>query len=158
MNPQEDPIRAYIRANAGKHTREAITKELVAAGYDAAQINSAWQTEWAAGSVDRGRANVTRFGLYLFIALGVVGAFGALLIGGLSSGVQFSMPVFWIWYAVVYVAIGYAILRLVGWAVPRFRISGWPAGLLGALLVPAYVVLMFGGCLATFGIAQQVAR
>ena len=54
--------------------------------------------------------------------------------------------------------VGYGIVRLIDWAIPRFGITGWLAGLIGLVMVAAYGVLMFGGCLATYGLAQQVTR
>jgi hypothetical protein len=159
MSSEGDPIRDYIRANMRTNTREAITKELVAAGHDQGHVDAVWQEEWRAASVSGTRRSLTALSVSLFIVGGVLGGLGALLIGGVSSG-QEAAPglVFWALYAVVYLAVGYGILRLVGWAVPRFGITGSPAALIGQLLVPAYGVLMFGGCLATYGIAQQVTR
>lgn len=158
MNPEGDPVRDYILANMRMNTRESITRELLAAGHDPAHVDAVWQQELRAASVSGTRRSLSALSVSLFIVGGVVGGLGALLIAGLSSGQQVSAPVFWALYAIVYLAVGYGILRLVGWAVPRFGITGWLASLVGLLLVPAYGVLMFGGCLATYGIAQQVAR
>ncbi len=158
MNLETDPVRDYIHANMGTNTREAITKALVAAGHDQAHVDAVWQEEWRAASVSGTRRSLTALSVSLFIVGGVAGGLGALLIGGVSSGQQAGPGlVFWALYAVVYLAVGYGILRFVGWAVPRFGITGWLAGLIGVVLFPVYGVLMFGGCLATYGIAQQVA-
>ncbi|HEX5397066.1 MAG TPA: hypothetical protein VFX74_08255, partial [Candidatus Limnocylindria bacterium] len=117
--------------------------------------------EARAMSVAGAASSLTGLGMSLLIVLGVLGALGALAIGGMSGSYglpQISLPLFWILYAIVYLAIGYGIVRLVGWAVPRFAITGWLAVLIGLLMVFSYPVLMFGGCLATYGIVQQVTR
>jgi hypothetical protein len=161
MNADGDPIRDYIRANMRTNTREAIVQQLVAAGHDQARIDAVWHEESRAMSVARAKSTLTGVGLSLFIVLGLLGALGALAIGGMSGSYglpQLSLPLFWLLYAILYLTIGYGILRLIGWAIPRFGITGWLAGLMGLLMVAGYAVLMFGGCLATYGIAQQVAR
>ena len=64
-----------------------------------------------------------------------------------SGGV---LPVF----AVGYLSIGFAIVLLLRWAVPRFRIKGIWAGLLGLILIPIFGGLMFGTCVAAFAVGR----
>ena len=77
------PIRDFIEANWGRYTREAITQQLVAAGYDKALIDKAWERLAAAESAPRAaarqasRAGITgyviaSFGLGLLTVLGLI--------------------------------------------------------------------------------------
>jgi hypothetical protein len=51
-------------------------------------------------------------------------------------------------YAVAYVGIGLAIALGLRWAARAWRISGGWALLIGIVLVPIYIVLMYGTCVA----------
>jgi hypothetical protein len=57
-------------------------------------------------------------------------------------------------FAVGYLGIGFAIILLLRWAVPRFGIKGIWAGLLGLALIPIFGALMFGTCVAAFTIGR----
>jgi hypothetical protein len=159
MNPDGDPVRDYIRANMRTNTREAIMQALVDAGHDRARVDAVWHEESRALAVEGARSTLTGLGMSLFIVLGILGGLGALLMVSINGDTTDPPPaLFLALYAVVYLAVGYGIVRLIAWAIPRFGISGWLAGLIGLLMVAAYGVLMFGGCLATYGLAQQVTR
>jgi len=145
-----DAIRTYIRANLATHTREAIYAELTAAGHEHGQIVAIWREEWRAVVVERAATGLRWLSVTLLVLGGLIGAFGALLIVGFNQPAN--GPVFLFMYGLSYVALGYAIVRLVGWSVRRFHLSGWWASLLGLLLIPIYGALMFGACFATYSI------
>lgn len=67
-----------------------------------------------------------------------------------SFGSGGSLPIF----AAAYLGIGFGIVLLLRWAVPRFRIKGIWAGLLGLALIPIFGALMFGTCVAAFSIGR----
>jgi hypothetical protein len=143
----DDAIRTYIRANLATHTREAIYAALTAAGHDHGQIDAIWREEWQAVAVERAATGLRWLSVTLLVLGGLIGAFGALLI--VSFNQPANGPLFLLLYGLSYVAIGYAIIRLVGWSVRRFHLSGWWASVLGLLLIPIYGALMFGACFAT---------
>jgi hypothetical protein len=164
MTPSDaDPVRDYIRAHMQQHTREAIREQLIAGGHDPHRIDSVWEEEWRRASampndlVAATGRNMTTLAWILLIIGGVVGAFGALLLASISGtyAAEASIPVFIGVYAAAYIGIGYGLVRLVRWAIPRFRITGWLAFLIGVALVPAYGALMFGGCAAAFNLAER---
>jgi hypothetical protein len=142
-----DAIRTYIRANLATHTREAIYAALTAVGHEHGQIDAIWREEWRAVAVERAATGLRWLSVTLLVLGGLVGALGALLIIGFNqapNGLDFVLL-----YGLSYVAIGYAIVRLVGWSVRRFHLTGWWASVLGLLLVPIFGALMFGACFAT---------
>jgi len=146
-----DPIRDYIRANLATHTREAIRSQLLAAGHAPERIDATWREEWQAVTVNRAATGLRWLSVALFVLGGLIGAFGALLILGFNrptNGGQFLFL-----YGLSYLAIGYALVRLVPWSVRRFQLSGWWAALLGLALVPIYGAVMFGTCFATGSMA-----
>ena len=154
-----DPIRDYIRANMATHTRESIRTELIAAGHAPERIDAVWDEEWRGFALERSVGNLRALSLSLYVVGAIIGGLGALAIAGFagSYGNNSMIPVFLIVYAVGYLGIGYALSRLVGWGVRRFRLSGWRTFMLGVLLLPAYGALMFGGCLAAGWLAGAVA-
>ena len=152
---QSDPIRDYIAANHGKYTRESIRERLVAAGHGAAQIDAAWELEVGRARQAAPGNAVASFALLLYLFGGVVGAVGAFAALGSSSYLgSVSAPTFLIVYAAGYLAIGYAIVRLVRSAARRFRITGLWSGLLALALIPIYGALMLGTCLGAFNLAR----
>jgi drug/metabolite transporter (DMT)-like permease len=151
MREGGDPaIRTYIRANLATHTREAIFAALTAAGHEHGQIDAIWRDEWQAVGVERAATGLRWLSVTLLVLGGLIGAFGALLIIGFNR--PDNGPVFLFLYGLSYVAIGYAIILLVGWSVRRFHLSGWWASLLGLALIPTYAILMYGACFATASI------
>ena len=154
-----DPIREYIRANLATHTAEAIRGQLIAAGHPAERIDAIWAEEWQGIAVQRSVANLRALSLSLYVVGAVLGGLGALIVAGYAGnyGNTAAVPVFLIVYAVGYLGIGYALSRFVGWGVRRFRLGGWQTFVLGALLIPAYGTLMFGGCAAAAALAQAIA-
>ena len=154
-----DPIRDYIRANLATHTQEAIRGQLIAAGHSPERINVVLAEEWKGVALERSVGNLRALSLTLYVVGAIIGGLGALAIAGFagSYGNNSMIPVFLIVYAVGYLGIGYALSRLVGWGVRRFRLSGWRTFMLGVLLLPAYGALMFGGCFAAGWLARQVA-
>ena len=148
----DDAIRTYIRANLATHTHEAIYAALTAAGHEHGQIDAIWREEWQAVAVGRAATGLRWLSVTLLVLGGLIGALGALLIISFNRAANGSA--FLVLYGLSYVAIGYAIVRLVGWSVRRFHLSGWWASLLGLLLIPIYGALMFGACFATGSITM----
>jgi hypothetical protein len=62
--------------------------------------------------------------------------------------------VFVIVYAISYLAIGYAVVRLLRWAALRFRITGLWSGLLALALIPIYGGLMLGTCVGAYALGR----
>jgi hypothetical protein len=145
-----DPnIRDYIRANTGRYTPEAIRANLIAAGHDPAAIDAefaAIAAGWDARS--SGSDGLLSEAWILFIVGGVAGLAGFGMAASFGSGGFF--PIF----AVGYLGIGFGIILLLRWAVPRFHIKGLWAGLLGLVLVPVFGALMFGTCAAAFAVGR----
>jgi hypothetical protein len=156
--PGGDPIRDYIRANLATHTQVAIRSQLIAAGHAPERIDAIWAEEWPGFALERSVGNLRALSLGLYVIGAIVGGLGALALAGFadSYGNSSLIPLFLIVYAVGYLGIGYALSRLVGWSVRRFRLGGWRTFLLGALLLPAYGALMFGGCFAAAWLAQAM--
>jgi len=148
----DNAIRTYIRANLATHTREAIYAALIEAGHEHGHIDAIWREEWRAVVVKRADTGLRWLSVTLLVLGGLIGALGALLI--VSYNRAANGPAFLFLYGLSYLAIGYAIVRLVGWSVRRFHLSGWWASLLGLLLIPIYGALMFGACFATGSITM----
>jgi hypothetical protein len=146
----DDPIRNYIRASLATHTREAIYAALAAAGHEQGQVDAVWREEWQAVAVGRAATGLRWLSITLLVVGGLIGAFGALLVIGFNQPAYGGFFLFL--YALSYIAIGYAIVHLVGWSVRRFHLTGWWASLLGLALIPIYGALMFGACFATYSI------
>lgn len=146
---RDNPIRDFIAANWVRYTRETITKQLLEAGHDPAAIDA----EFAATAAERATRSSSANGLLteawiLFIVGGVTGLAGFGMAASFGSGGSF--PIF----AAAYLGIGFGIVLLLRWAVPRFRIKGIWAGLLGLALIPVFGALMFGTCVAAFSIGR----
>jgi hypothetical protein len=146
----DDAIRTYIRANLATHTREAIYAALMAAGHERRLIDPIWREEWQSVAVGRAATGLRWLSGALLVLGGLIGGFGALLLVGFNQPAN--GPFFLFLYALTYLAIGYAIIRVVGWSVRRFHLSGWWASLLGLALIPIYGALTFGACLATYSV------
>lgn len=77
--PSDDDPTGYLRSNAGRYTREALTARLAAAGHPADAIAAAWATvdaeDAAEGRRDR-RGSVSRLiaGAYLLTWMGITAA------------------------------------------------------------------------------------
>lgn len=151
-----EPIREYIRANVATHTREAIRTELIAAGHEPERVDAIWAEEWQGLALERSVGNLRALSLSLLVIGGLLSGLGALALAGFadSYGNSSVTPIFLLVYAVGYLAIGYALSRLVGWGARRFRLGGWGLFLVGILLVPSYGALMFGGCLGAAWLAE----
>ena len=147
-----DPnIRDYIQSMSGRYIPEAIRANLIAAGHDPAAVDA----ELAAIAAERATGSGNKNGLVseawiLFIVGGVAGLAGVALAAsaGSSSGAVF--PIF----AAGYLGIGYGIILLLRWVVPRFRIKGLGAALVGLALIPVFWGLMLGTCVAAFSIGR----
>lgn len=154
MDPKID---AYIRENREKYTGEAIRDQLIASGHDPAAVDEAIQRlglaapaapETAARPRVAGMSALVAFGWLLFIVGGITGLLGMAMAS--SFGSNGSLPIFLIGY----VGIGLAIALLLQWAVPRFRIGGVWAALLGVALIPVFAGLMLGICVAAFAASR----
>lgn len=153
MNP--GGIDEYIRNNRSRYTDEAIRGTLVAAGHDPAAIDEAFERlgsvapgEKAAPRGVKGMSALLAFGWLLFILGGITGLLGIGMAASFGSGG--SLPV----YLIAYIGIGLALVLLLRWAEPRFRIGGIWAALLGIVLIPVFGGLMFGTCAAAFAIGR----
>ena len=149
-------IHDYIREHRDRYTREAIRQQLLAAGYDAAQIDAAW------AMVDAPDPDATvgerfwgRFWLYLLgtnlATLLLVGLLTGLL-GTLSGGGGLVL---------VILAIVLAIGAVIAWAIvvatQPTQLGRGTAMAIGAI-IPLLVAFLIGGaCYALIG-ASGVAR
>ena len=136
-------LAAYFREHSGRYTAEALRKAAREAGYEDAEIESAWPAVmWTTPSGSRGRSNMivviaiaTLYVLGLYATITILGGVG----GGSAAG-----PV----------ALGITIAALVGWA--RFRderpslAAGLGCGVLASILIPVVIFLVILGiCLVS---------
>jgi hypothetical protein len=144
MDPKSDPIRHYILANRDRYTREAIREQLIAAGHRAEDVDRTWE-ELAVTPPGRSRLNgLAVFAIVLLVIGAAIGAFGALLVTSFNSGIARGPAGFFLLYAVLYLGIGSALV----WVASRIRVSDTVQFVLGVLLIPVYIGLMFGTCVA----------
>lgn len=148
MDPKSDPIRDYILANRDRYTREAIREQLLAAGHSADDVDRTWE-EVAATQPQPRRTRLSGLAIFAIVLLVIgaaFGAFGALLVASLNASYYGSDDGaglrFFLVYAVLYVLIGSMLV----WVASRIRASDGVQFLLGVLLVPIYIGLMFGTC------------
>lgn len=136
-------LTAYFREHAGRYTADALRKAAREAGYDDAEIASAWPpVMWTTPSRDPGRSN--KIVVIAIAALYVLGLYAAItVLGGVGIGSATSL-----------VALGITIAALIGWA--RFRderpslAAGLGCGVLASILIPVVVFLaILGICIVT---------
>jgi hypothetical protein len=150
MDTKSDAIRDYILANRDRYTREAIREQLIAAGHGADDVDRTWE-ELAATQPHRSRLNgVAVFATVLLVIGAAVGAFGALLVTSFNPVIARGPAGFFLWYAVLYLGIGSALV----WVASRIRASDTLQFVLGVLLIPVYIGLMFGTCVAAANMAS----
>lgn len=152
MDPERDALRDYIRANRDRHTREAIREQLIAAGHSAEDVDRTW-AELAATKPRSPRFNgLAVFAVVLLVMCAAVAAFGALLVLSLNSNMASGSAGtrFLVLYAVLYLGIGSAIV----WLASRMRASDTVQLVVGVLLVPVYIGLMFGTCVAAVNLSS----
>jgi hypothetical protein len=154
----DDEITAYIIANRGTYTDQAIRETLIAVGHDPGAIDEAFDalglvappsTDGAAAGRPSG---LLEMAWIAFVIGGLAGLAGLALAGSASSGG--SLPLSLGAYVSIYVGIGLLIMFLLRWAVPRFGLRGISAVLLGVALVPVFGALMLGTCGAAFAIGS----
>ena len=154
----DDEITAYIKANRGTYTDQAIRETLISVGHDPGAVDEAFHvlglvappsTEGAAAA---GPSGLVETAWIAFVMGGLAGLAGLALAGQLSSGGSLAVAVGA--YIGIYVAVGLLIIFLLRWAVARFGLRGIGAVLLGIALVPIFGGLMLGTCIAAFGIGR----
>jgi hypothetical protein len=144
MDPKSDAIRDYILANRDRYTREAIREQLTAAGHSPDHVDRTWE-ELAASQPRPSRLNgVAVFALVLLVIGAAVGAFGAFLVTSFNYVIARGPAGFFLLYAVLYLGIGVAIV----WVASRIRASENVQLVIGVLLIPVYIALLLGTCLA----------
>jgi hypothetical protein len=145
MKPE---IERYIREHGDRYTDEALRRELIAAGHDPAEVDAALLERRRTAT---GGQTVGKVAFVFYIVGGLVGAAGAVLLAliGLSAGGIGPAALFVVLFAVVYLAIGYGIVRLAR----SIRASGWAAALLTIILVPVFGILVYGTCMAAYTIS-----
>ncbi|HTI29585.1 MAG TPA: hypothetical protein VL687_04435 [Methylomirabilota bacterium] len=149
MGPDSSDIDAYIRANRGTYTDEAMRDALIAVGHDASAIEAAFgrlgfQPGWNPIPDPGPATGLVAEAWILFIVGGLTALTGFLAASGFNS--SGSLPLF----LVAYLGIGLAIVLLVRWAVPKLGIRGAWAAVIGVALVPIFGTLMVGTCAAAF--------
>jgi hypothetical protein len=136
-------LTAYFREHSGRYAAEALRKAAREAGYDDAEIESAWPTViWTTPSASPGRSNpIVVIAIAILYVLGLYAAITVL--GGVGIGSGTSL-----------VALGITIAALIGWA--RFRderpslAAGLGCGVLASILIPVVVFLVILGiCIVT---------
>lgn len=146
---RDNPIGDYIEANTGRYAPEAMRTKLLEAGHDPGAIDAALADIAAERAARPDNTNGLLVEAWILFVLGGVAA----LVGfgmAASFGSGGSFPIF----AAGYLGIGFGIILLLRWAVPRFRIKGIWASLLGLALVPIFGALMFGTCVAAFAVGS----
>jgi hypothetical protein len=158
MDSDPAAIDDYIKANRGTYTDEAIRQNLLAAGHDSAAIDEAFgrlgpvdgSTTTQAARPSNETSGLVVFAWILFMLGGILGLVGIGMAASFGSGGSWALPLF----LIAYIGIGFGIILLLRWAVPRFGIRGVWGGVLGLLLVPFFGALMFGTCAAAFTIGR----
>jgi hypothetical protein len=149
-------IHDYIRDNRDRYTRDAIRQQLLAAGYDAAQIDAAWAMLDAPDpDATVGERFWGRFWLYLIginlAALLIVGLLSGLLGAPAGGGVAL----------LVILAIVLAIGALISWglvaATQPTHLGSGTAIAIGAIIPLLFAFLIGGACYALIG-ASGAAR
>lgn len=154
MDPTSAAIRDYIRANGDRYTREAIREQLIDAGHSPEDVDRAWE-ELAATEPRPGSPRFNGLAVFAVVLLVMgagVGAFGALLVTSFNASLA-SGPAgtrFFLLYAVLYLGIGSVIVLLAS----RIRSSDTVQFVVGVLLVPIYIGLMFGTCVAAVNLSS----
>jgi len=150
MDPDPTPIDDYIKANRGIYTDEAIRDNLVSAGHDPIAVEAAFRrigpgTAWNPKPQAASTGGLMTEAWILFIACGLLGLAGFAMANSFSTAG--SLPFF----LIAYIGIGLAIILLLRWAVSKVGVRGLWAGVIGVALVPIFGALMFGTCVAAFG-------
>lgn len=135
MNQQ---ILRYITANRDTYTREAITRQLIEAGHDPAEIERAWESiePRSEGGLPRDRT------FWRYFTMGVVVVYGlTFLVYALRFGVfALILGVFLLlgaWTSILVVRSSTAVAR----AVARGTVSG----MLSAALIPFVTLVVIAG-------------
>lgn len=146
MDPR---IADYIRANRRRYTREALTKQLIAAGHDPGEIERVWaaldtrDADDVAGEGFWGRFALILIGINLAVFLGV-----ALLTGMLANLPSSSV-------ILVILAIAMAIGALIAWGIVAAtgptKLSPRTASVIGAAIPALFALLIGGSCYALIG-------
>jgi hypothetical protein len=149
----DDEIAAYIKANRGTYTDQAIRETLISVGHEPGAIDEAFRQLGLVAPPDAdaapsGPSGVVELAWIAFIIGGVTGLAGFAMASSFGSGG--SLPIF----LGLYVGIGLIIIFLLRWAVPKFGLRGIWAVLLGLVLVPVFGGLMLGTCIAAFSIGR----
>lgn len=148
-----DPVRDYILANRDRYTREAIREQLIAAGHKAEDVDRIWEE---LGPTEEGRSRFTGlaiFALVLLVVGAAIGAFGGFIVASLNasySGSDTGVLRFFLVYAGMYLVIGSVMV----WVANRIRVSDAVEFVLGVLLIPVYIGLMFGTCVAAVNLTS----
>lgn len=156
MDHDPRAIDDYIRENNRRYNAEAIRKQLIGAGHEPAAVDDALRraglgrrTYGDAGSGTSGPASgLVGLAWAVFVVAGVLGLVGFGMAASFGSGG--ALPIF----LIAYIGIGVGLIALLRWAVPRFGIRGGWAALIGVALFPIFGALMFGTCVAAFGIGR----
>ena len=182
MSADTDTIVEYIRQNRQMYTREAITSQLVAAGYAPADVEAAWKsveggipippsaysgaTGLSGGSWDSGHSEQPRPQ-----RLASTPAFWGYFVGFILLSYILPGALFWLGATqsdglIVNIAIGMFILlqlaALVGGAVSFSRNRPRAVGLMSGVLMVLVVIpvcafaIFFGLCLASLGALSGV--
>lgn len=140
---QIDPeVVRYISENRGRYTRDAITRALVRAGYDAAEVEAAWES--VDPHVERGLPHRRQF--WLPFILSVVAMYGMAALGYLlwTSSIGFDVDYFSMRVLLTVLSIG-AVLSILQVRLNRARAAGAASGILAALLIPFVVLVIISG-------------
>ena len=143
MNPE---ILRYIRSNRDTYTREAITRQLIAAGHDPAEIERAWESiePTSQGGLPRDRT------FWRYFTIGVVALYGlTFLVYALRFANMVMLP--YLIILGVFLLLGaLTSLRLV--RASRAVVNGAASGMLIAVLIPFVpLVIIAGLCNMIFG-------
>jgi hypothetical protein len=132
-------ITDYIRANRDRYSREAIRAQLIAAGYDSAAIEAAWDELTARTNPDATAPRGTRrFVTGLALALYVLGFLAVAPLAG-AAPYRTTGPLALLVGLVIYAVAGYLALRLIRWAAAHLD-----PGFLGALVSLLALPIAFG--------------
>lgn len=154
VDPDPTSIDDYIRTNRGTYTDDAIRDTLVSAGHDRLAVDAAFRRVGYGPAWNPGPPSAPDGGGLIAEAWILFGVCGLLGLGGFAMASAFSSTGSFPLFLIVYIGLGLGIVLLLRWAVPRLHIRGAWAVVIGFALVPIFGALMFGTCIAAFGIGS----
>jgi hypothetical protein len=154
--PGGDPIRDYIQANRDRYTRDAIRGKLIQAGHDTRAIERALQEVWpespSGPSGARNTAEQVQIGWAILVYLVGFAASIWLVVWVVSGSSGAAWTAFMVVFLVLYVVVGFLMVRWVTRWGPPSDFLAWERTIVGLPLLFAILlgVGFFTTCVAAY--------